>query len=58
MNNSRLKKLEDENMELLSKITKLESESHMSQAKIAEIQNTQVVNKNIFLMRNLHEIFI
>ena len=42
MNNSRLKKLEDENMELLSKITKLESESHMSQAKIAEIQNTQL----------------
>ena len=40
MNNSRLKKLEDENMELLSKITKLESDSHMAQAKIAEIKNT------------------
>ena len=40
MNNSRLKKLEDENMELLSKITKLESYSHMAQAKIAEIKNT------------------
>ena len=58
MNNSRLKKLEDENMELLSKITKLESESHMSQAKIAEIQNTQVVNKKHLLdeelTRNIH----
>ena len=45
-------------MELLSKITKLESESHMSQAKIAEIQNTQVVNKKHLLdeelTRNIH----
>ena len=45
-------------MELLSKITKLESESHMSQAKITEIQNTQVVNKKHLLdeelTRNIH----
>ena len=35
MNNQRLKKLEEENMALLSKITKLERDSHMAQAKIA-----------------------
>ena len=58
MNNQRLKKLEDENMELLSKITKLERDSHMAQAKIAELENTQVLNKKYLLdeelTRNIH----
>ena len=58
MNNQRLKKLEDENMELLSKITKLERDSHMAQAKIAELDNTQVLNKKYLLdeelTRNIH----
>ena len=58
MNNQRLKKLEDENMELLSKITKLERDSHMAQAKIAELENTQVLNKKHLLdeelTRNIH----
>ena len=39
MNNSRLKQIEDENMELLSRITKLERDSHMAQAKIAELES-------------------
>ena len=58
MNNQRLKKLEDENMELLSKITKLERDSHMAQAKIAELDNTQAINKKHLLdeelTRNIH----
>lgn len=58
MNNSRLKQIEDENMELLSKITKLERDSHMAQAKIAELENTQAMNKKYLLdeelTRNIH----
>ena len=58
MNNSRLKQIEDENMELLSKITKLERDSHMAQAKIAELENTQALNKKYLLdeelTRNIH----
>ena len=58
MNNSRLKQIEDENMELLSRITKLERDSHMAQAKIAELENSQSVNRkhllNEELLRNVH----
>ena len=58
MNNGRLRQLEEDNMELLSKITKLERDTHMAQAKIAELENTQTLNKKYLLdeelNRNIH----
>jgi len=58
MDNNALKQLEDENMNLLQKITKLERDSHMAQAKISEIENAQSINKKHLLdeelTRNIH----
>ena len=58
MDNNALKQLEDENMNLLQKITKLERDSHMAQAKISEIENAQALNKKHLLdeelTRNIH----
>ncbi len=58
MNNGRIRQLEEENMDLLSKITKLERDTHMAEAKIAEIENSQTINKKYLLdeelNRNIH----
>ncbi len=43
--NKRLKLLEQENLELLQQITRLEQSGHMAQARITELENAQVVNK-------------
>lgn len=58
MGNSRLKEIEKENEDFISALNRLERESHMAQAKISELENTQTLNKKYLLeeemLRDIH----
>jgi len=54
-NNSKQKQIENENINLINQINKLERETKMSQAKIAELENSKELNRKYLLDSELEK---